>query len=237
MLIESPPLSSTPEPPTGAPPVQPAPTWVPIRPLAARHRDRILAHLLALPERDRYLRFGYLASDAQITRYVEHLDFERDEVLGIFNRRLRLLAMAHLAYLPPESSPGVARAEFGVSVAANARGRGYGSRLFDLAVLHARNRGVRELVIHALSENTPMLRIAHHAGAQVVRDGGEAQALLRLPADSMASHVEQLMENSAAEWDYRFKLQAHRVDRLRQRLAELTAVDDAHAEPPRDPPA
>jgi RimJ/RimL family protein N-acetyltransferase len=237
MLIESPTPTAAAEPQVAASPVRPAPTWVPIRPLAARHRDRILAHLLALPERDRYLRFGYLASDAQIARYVEHLDFERDEVLGIFNRRLRLLAMAHLAYLPPESTPSEARAEFGVSVAANARGRGYGSRLFDLAVLHARNRGVRALVIHALSENTPMLKIAHHAGAQVVRDGGEAQALLRLPADSMASHVEQLMETSAAEWDYRFKLQARRVDRLRQRLADLTAVDGAHAEQPRDPPA
>src|SRR5262245_63139194 len=75
------------------------PTWVPIRSLAPRHRDRILAHLLQLPERDRYLRFGYAASDHQIARYVESLDFERDEVLGIFNRRLRLLGLAHLAYL------------------------------------------------------------------------------------------------------------------------------------------
>ena len=144
---------------------------MPIRPLAPRHRDRILAHLLGLPPHDRYLRFGYAASDGQLARYVETLNFDRDEVLGIFNRRLRLLAMAHLAYLAPEPGQAEARAEFGVSVSANARGRGYGSRLFDLAVLHARNRGVRTLVIHALSENAPMLKIAHNAGAQVVREG------------------------------------------------------------------
>jgi RimJ/RimL family protein N-acetyltransferase len=203
-----------------------APTWVPIRPLAPRHRDRILAHLLALPAHDRYLRFGYAASDAQVERYVETLNFERDEVLGIFNRRLRLLAMAHLAYLPREPSQADARAEFGVSVAANARGRGYGSRLFDLAVLHARNRGVRALVIHALSENAPMLKIAHNAGAQVVREGGEAQAALKLPADSVASHVEQMMETSAAEWDYRFKRQAARIEQLRRALAQLTGRDE-----------
>ena len=207
----------TPHPPTPTS----APTWVPIRPLSPRHRDRILDHLLALPPHDRYQRFGYAASDAQVARYVETLNFERDEVLGIFNRRLRLLAMAHLAYLPPEAGP-EARAEFGVSVAANARGRGYGSRLFDLAVLHARNRGVRALVIHALSENAPMLKIAHKAGAQVVRERGEAQALLELPADSVASHVEQMMETSAAEWDYRFKLQATRIEQLRRALAQLS---------------
>ena len=80
------------------PPAPQSPSWVPIRSLAPRHRDRITRHLLELPERDRYLRFGYMASDSQIAQYVQQLDFERDEVLGIFNRRLRLLAMAHLAY-------------------------------------------------------------------------------------------------------------------------------------------
>jgi RimJ/RimL family protein N-acetyltransferase len=217
--------SDTPSAVAPGPPQAAAPTWVPIRPLAPRHRERILAHLLALPPHDRYLRFGYAASDAQVARYVESLNFDRDEVLGIFNRRLRLLAMAHLAYLTAEPDPSGSRAEFGVSVAANARGRGYGSRLFDLAVLHARNRGVRTLVIHALSENAPMLKIAHNAGAQVVREGSEAQAVLKLPADSMASHVEQMMETSAAEWDYRFKLQAARIEQLRRALGQLTGRD------------
>jgi hypothetical protein len=82
-----------------------------------------------------------------------------------------------------------------------------------------------------------MLRIAHNAGAQVVREGSEAQALLKLPVDSVASHVEQLVETSAAEWDYRFKLQAERIDRLRQRLAELAELDAAQSKTPQDPPA
>ena len=72
--------------------------FLPVRTLRARHRPAILSHLLALPEPDRYLRFGYLASDAQVRTYAEHLDFKRDEVFGIFNRRLELVAMAHLAY-------------------------------------------------------------------------------------------------------------------------------------------
>ncbi|MCD6079012.1 MAG: family N-acetyltransferase, partial [Ramlibacter sp.] len=50
---------------------------VPIRSLGAGHRDRIASHLLELDEHDRYLRFGYQASDEQIGRYVEQLDFER----------------------------------------------------------------------------------------------------------------------------------------------------------------
>jgi len=159
--------------------------WIPIRPLSERHRPRILAHLLALDPTDRYLRFGYAAADDQIRRYVERLAFERDEIFGVFNRRLDLIALAHLAYDPSaDTEPGRrSAAEFGVSVAVRGRGRGYGARLFDHAVLRARNRGVDTIVIHALSENAAMLKIVHHAGATIERTGGDAEAHLRLPDD------------------------------------------------------
>jgi GNAT superfamily N-acetyltransferase len=125
--------------------------WFPIRSLGPQHRGRIQVHLRALDGDDRYLRFGYPASDAHIDRYVERLDFDRDELFGVFNRRLELVAMAHLAFLGPEGQPPTA-AEFGVSVLARGRGRGIGSRLFERAGLHARNRGIDTLIVHALSE-------------------------------------------------------------------------------------
>jgi RimJ/RimL family protein N-acetyltransferase len=197
--------------------------WIPIRSLAERHRPRILNHLLALGESDRYLRFGYPASDTQIRRYVDQIDFERDEVFGIFNRRLVLIAMAHLAYLGDHVGD-AEKAEFGVSVLPHARGRGYGAHLFDHAVLHARNRGVDTLIIHALSENTAMLRIARNAGAQVVRDGGESQAALKLPPEDIASRIGELVEDRAAELDYQLKLQARRMDALVRAVSELRAA-------------
>lgn len=206
--------------------------WIPIRSLSERHRGRILAHLLELPERDRYLRFGYVASDSQITHYVDQLDFERDELLGIFSRRLSLLAMAHVAYLTTNDGRPATNAEFGVSVAARARGRGYGTRLFDLAVLHARNRGVKTLIIHALSENSAMLRIARNAGATVEREGGESEASLRLPPETLASHVEQLVEDGAAELNYQLKHQARRVEGLLQALAGRASVGASEDDKP-----
>ena len=103
--------------------------WVPIRSLSSQHRERIYEHLLALGERDRYLRFGYPAQDTQIAGYVEHIDFVGDEVFGIFNRRLELVAMAHLAFLRGDGPR--TGAEFGVSVLQQARGRGLGARLFE----------------------------------------------------------------------------------------------------------
>src|SRR4051794_15371801 len=89
-----------------SPSPRPGRAWVPIRSLGPRHRDRMVAHLIALDDRSRYLRFGYPATDAQIGRYVDTIDFEQDEVFGIFNRRLELIAMAHLAHRDADRSRG-----------------------------------------------------------------------------------------------------------------------------------
>lgn len=197
------------------------PRWVPIRSLAPRHRPRILAHLLDLPEMDRYLRFGHPASDAQIARYVDLIDFERDEVFGIFNRRLQLVAMAHVAYLGDSAHPHAA--EFGVSVRSTHRGRAFGSRLFEHAMLHARNRHVDTLIVHALSENTPMLKIARRAGARVERDGGDAEAVLKLPPENLGSHVGEILGHQAAEFDYRLKRGARTLDQILDLIADVHA--------------
>ncbi len=182
------------------------PVMVPIRSIGPGHRERIAVHLMALGQSDRYLRFGYAASDEQISRYVEGLNFERDEIFGIYNRKLQLLAMAHLAFsISPELQSG---AEFGVSVLAKARCRGYGSRLFDRAVMHARNEGVDMMLIHALSENAAMLNIARKAGARIERIGSESEAFLKLPLANLDSRMTEMVEEQMAQTDYHFKVQA-----------------------------
>lgn len=179
---------------------------VPIRSLDSGHRDKIHAHLLALEPADRYLRFGYAATDEQIRRYVDHIAFERDVLFGIFNRRLHLIAMAHLAFsVDPQLRT---CAEFGVSVAKASRGKGYGSRLFERAVVHARNEGVTQLFIHALSENTAMLKIARNAGAVLERAGSETEAHLRLPPADFDSRMSELLSEQVALTDYHLKAQA-----------------------------
>ena len=208
--------------PSPKPVVAPNWGWVPIRSLGPRHRERITAHLHALEVSDRYLRFGYPATDAQISKYVDMLDFEQDEVFGIFSRRLELIAMAHLAHaVASPATGGVATSEFGVSVLPHARARGFGRRLFEHAMLHARNRGVETLFIHALSENTAMLKIARNAGATVVREGSESDAWVKLPPDTLASHVGELVGQQVAELDYRLKLHTRQVTGLLNVLGEV----------------
>ncbi len=196
---------------------------VPIRSLGPAHAGRIEAHLLQLDAHDRYLRFGFTANDEQIGRYVAGLDFDRDDIYGIYNRRLQLVATAHLARSSDEQSANCA--EFGVSVLKSVRGRGYGSRLFERAMLHARNEGVDLLFIHALSENAPMLAIARKNGALIERQGSESEAHLMLPPADLESRIEEFVDDRVANIDFELKLQAKHfwgflaaVQALRSRL-------------------
>ena len=219
---------TTPRPTAGAPatrpaaPARPHSAIVPIREIGPRYREQLVQHLLGLGERDRYLRFGYAAGDAQIRHYVEQLDFKRDQVFGIFNRRLELIAMAHLAY--PVDMVRAGFAEFGVSVSPHARGRGYGSRLFQRAAMHAVNDGVKTLYIHALSENTAMLRIARNAGATIERQGSESEAHLTLPEASFSTRVGELVADQVGQVDYWLKTEASRA---RGVLATVQEVREA----------
>jgi RimJ/RimL family protein N-acetyltransferase len=196
-----------------------APVVVPIRSLGPSHRARIAAHLKALDPEDRYLRFGYSARDEQIDRYVGQIDFDRDDVLGIYNRKLELIAVAHLAFSDdPEHAD---CAEFGVSVLKKARGKGFGARLFERAVIHARNEGVDMLFIHALSENRAMLHIAQKAGAKLERSGSETEAHLRLPPATFDTRVAQMLEEQVAKTDYQLKQQARRFWEFLKGLQEV----------------
>ena len=213
-------LLSTPEREnSGCPRQAPAKLLVPIRSLGDNHRSRIAKHLLSLSEHDRYLRFGYAAHDAHIEKYVAQLDFERDEIFGIYNRRLQLIAIAHLAM--SLSAEHARCAEFGVSVLASARGRGLGARLFERAALSASNAGVELMFIHALSENAAMLSIARKAGARVERDGSESEAYLKLPAASFDTHVAEIISEQVAQFDYQVKVQAKQFSDF---LCELQEV-------------
>jgi RimJ/RimL family protein N-acetyltransferase len=193
--------------------------WIPIRILSAKHRPKIAAHLKSLGTQDRYLRFGYPATDEQIDGYVAKLDFVRDDIYGVFNRRLQIVSMAHLAFsVDPQWAT---CAELGVSVDLKMRGRGLGARMFDRAMTHARNEGVSLMFIHALSENTPMLKIARKAGARVERDGSESDAYLSLQPANLDSQMHEFLEEGMADLDFQIKTRARQFLQLLRTMQEV----------------
>jgi GNAT superfamily N-acetyltransferase len=195
------------------------PLVLPVVELTPEHMPLIEQHLQSLSVHDRTYRFGFPASEAHVSRYVAELDFQRDELFGIFNRKLELIALAHLAYATQAIC--LSCAEFGVSVSEHARGRGYGGELFQRAMILARNQGVNQLFIHALSENTPMLKIAAKHGAVMDDLGSETEAFLKLPPASLESRVEELVEAAIGEMDLELKRQARA---FREVWASVTAA-------------
>lgn len=200
--------------------------WIPIRTLGARHRMQVCSHLVALSEDDRQRRFGHTVSDERLQAYAAQLDFEHDQVFGTFDRRLRLVALGHLALgrlaLDQVALNQVARAtstdtgnsaghgELGLSVLASARGRGLGTRLFEHAVVHARNRGVHTLHIQLARNNTPMLAIVQRAGARIDTAGNEALAVLPLAGETLGTQIGEILGERAAALDFRLKVQTLR---------------------------
>ena len=178
---------------------------VAINSLGKVQSERIKQHLKSLGPQDRYMRFGYPASDDQIDLYVEHLDFDTDDIYGIFNIDMELIAMAHLAL--PKSNSLSNQAEFGVSVSEYCRGRGYGGRLFERASIHAVNNKIKTIYIHALSENAPMLKIAKKHGAVLHREGSETEAYVELGKPTIDTQLMELMSEQYARTNYDIKSQ------------------------------
>ena len=230
------PVTPTAAPSCGTSALQRMRVWVPIRTLGERHRVAVRAHLLALDAHDRQLRFGYALSDERLQAYAAQLDFERDQIFGTFDRRLRLVALGHMALgriavghmavghmavghtasghtalgTTADTDSASGHGELGLSVLSLARGRGLGTRLFEHAVMHGRNRGVHTLHIHLARENMPMLAIVQRAGAHIDTTGSEALAVLPLAGETLGTQIGELLGERAAALDFRLKVQTLR---------------------------
>ena len=183
-----------------------------VRELTAIDRDRLLTHFLALDEDDRLLRFGQVVPNHVIENYVRAIDFTRDTVFGVFNSKLELTGVGHLAYLPAEGDKRTA--EFGVSVLESARGQGIGSKLFERAAIRSRNTHVTTLYIHCLSRNSTMMHIAKKAGMKIEYAYGEADAYLTLSPADQTSIIAEMLQEQAAVFDYALKRQARQTSKL-----------------------
>ncbi len=183
-----------------------------VRELTAADRERLLHHFLALGADDRLLRFGQIVPDHVIENYVRTIDFTRDTVFGVFDHRLELVGVGHLAYLPGEGDRRTA--EFGVSVLESQRGKGVGSKLFERAAMHSRNTHVTTLYMHCLSRNATMMHIAKKAGMKIEYAYGEADAYLTLAPADQSSILAEMLQEQAAVFDYALKRQASQASKL-----------------------
>ncbi len=170
--------------------------------LDASNRPALLAHFLALNREDRRMRFGFIARDTSVERYVKDIDFEQDAVFGVQSGETgrQFDGIAHLAFARHH-------VEIGVSVLEQARGQGIGSALVSRAVVHARNLGIEKLFMHGLSENDVVMRIARSLGISVVTIGCDSEASLAFPATGARSALRETAANAITLYDAELRLE------------------------------
>ena len=156
--------------------------------LHAADRKAVLTHFVALDREDRRLRFGSPIADEGIAVYVDRIDFAHDGLFAVHDDRLAIVALIHVATTGDS-------AELGLSVLPGWRGEGCGNALLKRAVTWLRNRGVREVFVHCLSENGAMMHLARRNGMRIVAAGGESDAHLALDAATADSFITEWMED------------------------------------------
>lgn len=159
-------------------------------------REAYEAHLKRLTPTDRLSRFQYAATDAQIERHVDEFLKGGGHVIGWFiDGQLR--AAAEVALLNDRGS-----AEGAFEVEPEWRGRGVGAELVGRALLWARNRGARRLLIHTTRRNTAMLKAATHRGATFEFDLSDAEGVIEAPKASWRSHLREFRfeERGVQRW-------------------------------------
>lgn len=168
---------------------------IPRRLFRAFHCSLVQDHLKKLKDSDRRMRFGVMLPDDAIDAYVERSWSENDAWFGIIEQG-EVIAAVHVAHETEKS-----RAELGLSVDPNWRGRKLGQALFDRAVLALKARDVRDVYMHCLAENSIIKRIARNNEMVMVTEYGETDADLILPESTPLDISTNLIVEQMALYD------------------------------------
>jgi RimJ/RimL family protein N-acetyltransferase len=142
-------------------------------------------HILELPSHDRYLRFGYSASDDNITSYVEKSISAIDNYWwGIYDHDL-LIASLHVAV-------GSDVAEFAFTVHVDYRGQKLGQLLFARGYQLVTEFRIDKIYLACLSQNAGMRAIAKKFGLSVVTYGSDTEATITIQYPVPMSQIEKV---------------------------------------------
>ena len=173
-----------------------------VRQLTPRDRPRVESHLLSLSQQDRYMRFGYVPSDAQIDRFVARLDFNQCQLFALTGEQHALKGLAQLSFAFLDN--GVPAAEFAVSVEKRHRRSGAGLQLWRHAVRRAQRMGVSRLTVYTLAENAAMQALIAKHRAHIIQVDGECVANIQLApfraSDWLSCLLEDLGDFLANPW-------------------------------------
>jgi RimJ/RimL family protein N-acetyltransferase len=173
--------------------------------LTEAQKNDYLKHLLELPEQDKKMRFNGAMNDASITSYVNGINWERDMILGKYDKDLNLVAAAHIGFYITKDQT---TAEIGLSVDSNHRGNGTGYQIFSQAIMYARNHNANKIWVSCSRSNRKMINLAAKQGLELVSESTDMEGYLSVDKGNLVTWLLEIREDNLAFVDYLGKKQA-----------------------------
>jgi RimJ/RimL family protein N-acetyltransferase len=168
-------------------------------------KNRILKHFIKLNKDDRYMRFGFHASDEAIETYLSgaYEAYGHQNMWFISVDDDNVVGTVHVNILN-----GIA--ELGFTVSEEFRGRGLGQDLFMRGATWAMMKGAKTIYTQCLSQNETMQHIAKKNGMTVVTiDAGEKEATIKATKGIIESYFQDSAFDNIALVDATINKQQH----------------------------
>ena len=150
----------------------------------------VIQHIDSLPDEDKYLRFGRVASEDNIRKYVESsLATDNSRTHSDFWYAVKhdgeIIATLHIAIRNEV-------AEFGFTTSPAYRNQGIGQMLFGRGFQLVTEYSINRIYFFMLTSNKPMRHIAKKYGFAVVIDGSDAESSLEIQYPVPLSRIEEV---------------------------------------------
>lgn len=151
-------------------------------------------HLVRLSPEDRLSRFAGGVSAATLVEHVRRFDWRTGWLIGCFEDGT-LRGIAELRWLEPGFGW---RAELAVTVEAAFQDQGVGTELLRLAIVHARNRGLKSLCMICLTDNRRMQAIARKFEGDLIFADSQVEADISVPFPTQFTLLAEVLGDSVA---------------------------------------
>ena len=136
--------------------------------------------------------------DDYIAQYVESTCGVEDNKWFGVDEDGKLIAACHVAIMGD-------LAELGCSVDKEYRGNSLAQMMFDRAVTWLRTKGIQDVCMHCLAENSIMKHIARKNDMAVVTEYGESDANVHLEPPTPVVHIVDAYADRMAMYDMMYK--------------------------------
>lgn len=170
-----------------------------VRRLLISEYPKYRAHLKALDEDSKLLRFGHRVTD----EIIDHLcdGVEKDAVHHILfcieNKELEIVAVGHVA-----TKDGM---ELAFSVFEEYRGQGFGNKLMTRCIQYCRTHGILKGCMVCLSRNAVIKHLCIKNGIHIHTEYGETQADIELDKPNATTYATEQFASNLAVFDYMAK--------------------------------